>query len=123
MLIGAYGSLKEGFYNHGALGLTAKLVGKSSVKGVMHLRGSYPVLVHGKGDDALEHELEIYNISESAFNRIHHMELMAGYVEEELKTPFGVVTMWWMPKEGLTDYDKWIPAYTKEVLGHQQAIS
>lgn len=133
MLVACYGSLKEGFYNHRVLGEDAEFLGKSLVQGVMYWNGSYPKLykpytpVEEYGDrpanllaiehkNARDHELEIYRVSEKAFDHINAMELGAGYVAEEIETEWGPATIYWMPHENFSDTDKWIAGYTKELF-------
>lgn len=120
MLVAAYGSLKAGFYNHGALD-GAQLLGKSWVYGVMYWNGSYPKLYKvGEGplgyEHAAEHELEIYDVEEEAYNRIKVMELGAGYTEEEVETEWGPAKIYYMPENRFYDGDQWIVAYTKTLF-------
>lgn len=131
MLVAAYGSLKEGFYNHRVLGEDAKFLGKSTVRGVMYWNGSYPKLYHfdqhGEDDEknacnfcynlARDHELEVYDVREKPHAQyIQYMELGAGYIEEEIDTEWGPAKIYYMPHERFDERDKWIPAYTQDLF-------
>lgn len=124
-LIACYGSLKKGFYNHTALG-GAAFLGNASVKGVMYLHGSYPRLYHSDGyggpfneDLQREHDVEVYSVDQDYYEDIRAMELGAGYVEEEINTSFGVAKIYFNPINVFSpNIDKWIPAYTRELLNN-----
>lgn len=129
MLVACYGSLKKGFYNHRVLGEYADFLGKSSVWGVMYWNGSYPKLYKVENDDydspfrlplEKKHELEVYRISDNAFDRINAMELGAGYVAETVETEWGLAMMYWMPHEHFDEADTWIGGYTQELFDNKQ---
>lgn len=137
MLIACYGSLKEGHYNHDALGALAKFLGTTKVNGVMYSNGSYPKLYKVNSDmadlatflpnekneirdgkvfpftdsEAREHKVEVYDVSDQAFRAINNMELGAGYEGEELVTEYGVATIYWMPHESFDETDEWVEKY------------
>ena len=127
-LVACYGSLKEGFYNHPALGADAKLMGYAKVSGVMYLCGSYPHLYHSDGSteelefgetpfaESLErqHVVEVYEINSDAFRSINNMELGAGYSAETLDTEWGAATVYITDPECYSPRLEWIEAYTKE---------
>ncbi len=116
-LIACYGSLKKGKYNHGALGEGAEFKGDHSIVGVMYSNGSYPKLYHVgdieqlASDKLHDHALEIYNVSDEAYKSINHMELGAGYEAEEIETPYGWATIWYMPHAHFSKSDKWVESY------------
>lgn len=129
-LIACYGSLKKGYYNNPALGTDAEFKGKHSVRAVMYSNGSYPKLYHewelkdlqcdckecGGSDgkaflDARNHVLEVYEINDRAYTRIEEMELGAGYVTEQIETPYGMAAIWYMPHEHFSKFDKWVESY------------
>lgn len=127
MLVACYGSLKKGHYNHRALGADAKFLGKSTVFGVMYSNGSYPKLYKSVSEfeeskelserfladeKAVEHEIEIYDIEPDRFRSIRNMEIGAGYEAEEIKTPYGEATIYWMPHEHFYEGDTWVESYT-----------
>ena len=120
--VAVYGSLKRGFYNHEGLGEDANFLGTDTVSGVMHLRGSYPTLTAWEDlpDDEKkmerDHIIEVYEISDEAFEGIEAMEHGAGYVTELLNTRYGTAHIYMMPAGNLRQSDKWIEAYTPEVL-------
>lgn len=114
MLIATYGSLKKGFYNHGALGTDAKLMGKSRVFGVMYTNGSYPKLYHAELQNELarSHEVEVYDISDKAYEGIYAMEIGAGYELDEIETKWGIAGIYYMPQSRFDEEDEWIEEYT-----------
>lgn len=125
VLIAAYGSLKEGFYNHPALGEDAELKGKTTVIGWMYLTGGgYPRLYHeymGQWFDGLRpvpttYEVEIYSVNVDAYEGIRYMELGAGYNEEELLTEWGTAKIYWSKPEAHSPNHKSIKAYNIELF-------
>lgn len=124
-LVACFGSLKKGFYNHAALG-AAEFLGSTSVLGVMYLHGSYPRMYHVVNDDydspfgldkERAHEVEVYSVDEAHYQGVRAMELGAGYFEEEIETPYGVAKIYFNPHSVFSPgMDKYIAAYTKEVL-------
>ena len=118
MLVACYGSLKKGYYNHGALGDDAEFLGKDSVRAVMYSNGAYPKLYHSDGygspldeDHQRNHELEIYRVNDRAYKRIDQMELGAGYEAEQIDTEWGPATIYYMPHKNFTNADKWVEKY------------
>lgn len=125
-LVAVYGSLKKGFYNHAGLGHDAEFLGTSTVRGVMYSNGSYPKLYETNGSlvdkggatpfqSRLErqHEIEVYRIHEDRYESITNMEIGAGYEPEQIQTPYGEATIYYMPHENFHEGDKWVEAYTK----------
>lgn len=117
-LIACYGSLKKGYYNNPALGTDAEFKGEHSVRAVMYSNGSYPKLYHPdcpgdpfEEDKQRNHVLEVYEINDNAYRRIENMELGAGYVTEQIETPYGLAAIWYMPHEHFSSADKWIEKY------------
>lgn len=121
-LIACYGSLKKGKYNHDGLGEGAEFMGDHSVRGVMYSNGSYPKLYHPmtgldetlqeiEGEETRDHALEVYNISDEAYRNIESMEIGAGYVTEQIETPYGTAAIWYMPHEHFSNTDKWVESY------------
>ena len=126
-LIACYGSLKKGHYNNPALGTDAEFKGEHSVRAVMYSNGSYPKLYHpltifhehrlhendGAYGEGLvrDHVLEVYEINDNAYRRIESMELGAGYVTEQIETPYGLAAIWYMPHEHFNNRDKWVESY------------
>lgn len=127
ILVACFGSLKKGFYNHRALG-EVDYLGNTTVYGVMYLHGSYPRLYHVVNDDydspfrlPLEktHEVEVYSVDQAHYEGVRSMELGAGYEEEEIDTPYGKAKIYFNPHTVFSpSIDKWIPAYTHELLKH-----
>ncbi len=128
-IVACYGSLKEDFYNHGALGKDANLLGKTSYAGVMYLHGSYPNLykpINNKCDGtqspfcyhlARTHILEVYEIGDTANANIEMMEFGAGYYSEEIDTDWGKATIYLNPHEVYDpELDEWIGNYSQELL-------
>ncbi len=125
-LIACYGSLKKGFYNHKALGLDAEFLGTVPVWGVMYWNGSYPKLYKANGNFGTEslfdvskqakHEVEIYRISPECAKVVSIMEEGAGYVAEEIETPYGAAVIYYMPHARFDSDDEWIPEYSQELL-------
>lgn len=127
MLVACYGSLKKGYYNHGALGDDAEFLGKDSVRAVMYSNGAYPKLykveLEADGEGGLNaeyvfdplnsrnHELEIYQVNDRAYKRIDQMELGAGYEAEQIDTEWGPATIYYMPHENFNSEDKWVEKY------------
>ena len=72
-----YGSLKKGKYNHVLLE-ESEYLGDTEVVGTLYGVSSYPAIV-AEGNN--RYHAEIYRVDESTFNRIHSMELGAGYKE------------------------------------------
>lgn len=130
MLIACYGSLKRGFYNHGALGEDAEFLGTTTVRGVMYWNGVYPKLYHfdteGDVDEAngcsfcynssKDHEVEIYKVNDRAYEYIKAMEVGAGYEPERLETEWGTATIYYMPHDNFNSDDEWIEGYTLELV-------
>jgi gamma-glutamylcyclotransferase (GGCT)/AIG2-like uncharacterized protein YtfP len=112
-LIGAYGSLKTGFYNHGRCGEQIP-AGETTVRGYMTLiHNSYPQLF--LDDSEVEHEIELFIVDDLTLQQIHYMELGAGYEAVNISTPHREATIW-----VFTDKSKMrgrpIKAYTHEEL-------
>jgi gamma-glutamylcyclotransferase (GGCT)/AIG2-like uncharacterized protein YtfP len=88
-IIGTYGSLKSGCYNHTRWGLDKALrLPDRTIRGAMDLyAGMYPRL-YSMGDAPAEYErdhvLEVYEIEDAIFDRIETMEYNAGYYVEPL---------------------------------------
>lgn len=98
----------------------------------MYSNGSYPKLYKGvdqfeedaelrakfladpafEDNKARQHELEIYDVSEQAYEGIRGMELGAGYEEEQIETPFGSAAIYWMPLGRAGSFDHWVESYT-----------
>jgi gamma-glutamylcyclotransferase (GGCT)/AIG2-like uncharacterized protein YtfP len=119
-LIACYGSLKKGYYNNSALGADAEFKGEHAVKGVMYSNGSYPKLYRTDEDQTFEsfnqgkerdHVLEVYEINDNAYRRIEPMEVGAGYVTEQIETPYGMAAIWYMPHANFSSHDKWVASY------------
>ena len=84
VLVGVYGSLKKGKYNHSAL-KDCELVGTTKVKGTLYAVSSYPALLD-EGDNF--YDLEVYKITDPIlYQRIQRMEIGAGYIEKEVTSP------------------------------------
>lgn len=84
VLVGVYGSLKKGKYNHSALE-DCELVGTTKVKGTLYAVSSYPALLD-EGDNF--YDLEVYKITDPIlYQRIQRMEIGAGYIEKEVTSP------------------------------------
>jgi len=123
-LVAVYGSLKKGFYNHYMLGEDKELRGKSTVHGVMYLCGTYPRLFHVAKDDnhafgtllESQHEVEVYSINDSAYERIRGMEIGARYTEETLLTDWGEAKIYWADTDSFRDSYRWIKAYTPQEI-------
>lgn len=127
-LVAVYGSLKKGFYNHQGLGDDAEYLGNMTVNAVMYSNGSYPKIYHvgnfaNEVDDfgtkfssglARDHEVEVYRITDARYASITRMEVGAGYVAEDIETPYGTATMYWMPHEHFYEHDHWVEAYVKD---------
>lgn len=75
MLIGVYGSLKEGKFNHYRLN-GAKMVSKEIVSGQLYTNGIYPALVLNGAKEVL---LEVYDVPLATFLSLNDMEYRAGY--------------------------------------------
>jgi gamma-glutamylcyclotransferase (GGCT)/AIG2-like uncharacterized protein YtfP len=82
MIIGVYGSLKEGHYNHiDQWFKNAKKLSTIRLKGYdIYDLGFYPVIVPNR-EDKIGVVVEIWDISNSAYFQIRAMELGAGYRE------------------------------------------
>jgi gamma-glutamylcyclotransferase (GGCT)/AIG2-like uncharacterized protein YtfP len=120
--IGAYGSLKKGFYNHPCLE-GCPLVGESVIRGTMFLiGGSYPKLFDlGLFDPEYdrEHIIEIYEAPEAVYAQITGMERGAGYYEKVIKVDGKEVVVYLGNKEDAERFSSmanYIEAYTHEVL-------
>jgi gamma-glutamylcyclotransferase (GGCT)/AIG2-like uncharacterized protein YtfP len=126
-LVAVYGSLKKGFYNHHGLGEDKKHLGNITVRGVMYSNGAYPKLYHPINElvGALEgglvarfvvelardHVVEVYEISDKDYNSITQMEVGAGYTPEDIETPWGVATIYYMPHSNFHESDYWVESY------------
>ena len=76
--VAVYGSLMSGRHNHSMIE-GGKLLGVSTLKAKMYSLGSYPAIV--KGDD--EHAIELYEVTDDMYLPVLSMEIGAGYTEEE----------------------------------------
>lgn len=118
-LVAVYGSLKKGYYNHRALGEDAEFLGTDTVCGVMYNNGSYPKLYKIHPKNALpfpkslsrDHVIEVYRISDEPYERITSMELGAGYAPEDIKTIYGMATIYYMPHENFWPGDEWVEQF------------
>lgn len=126
-LVAVYGSLKKGFYNHYGLGEDAEYLGNMIVTGVMYSNGSYPKLYRTNEDQTFEafnqgkernHEVEVYSINEARYHGITSMEVGAGYTPEDIETPYGMATIYWMPHDHFYDGDHWVESYSKTHLNN-----
>lgn len=126
-LVAVYGSLKKGYYNHEGLGEDSEYLGNMTIDAVMYSNGSYPKIYHqienptAEGDTTAfgsdkvrKHEVEVYRINEKRYFAISSMEHGAGYVSEDIETPYGTATMYWMPHKRFSEHDHWVEAYKKE---------
>lgn len=95
MLIGVYGTLREGFGNHEYFLKGKKCIGTTKVLGLrMYSLGWYPCVVFtGKDED--QTVMEIYDLDEEKDKHIiegmNHMEFGAGYVLKEITTELGKI--------------------------------
>lgn len=102
MLMGVYGSLRQGFGNYNYFLKGKKLVSTIKVKGLrMYSLGFFPCVVNtGKKED--EVVMEIYELDDKKdleiIGRIDAMELGAGYSIETLETEFGKVRYYAYPE-------------------------
>jgi gamma-glutamylcyclotransferase (GGCT)/AIG2-like uncharacterized protein YtfP len=78
VMIWAYGSLREGMYNHKNMKLSKPIT--TSILGGFDLYslGSYPACVKGKSKVVVE----LFEVDEQTFSRIDNMERGAGYYSE-----------------------------------------
>lgn len=130
-LVAVYGSLKKGFYNHRGLGDDKEFLGNMTINGVMYSNGSYPKLYKSDGDandegvlapsKARDHEVEVYRISERPFTGITRMEVGAGYTPEQIETPYGLATIYYMDHKNFYDGDHWVEAYKHDSLSSKFA--
>lgn len=89
-LIAVYGSLREHEYNHTLLKQQTKL-STERVKGfLMYDLGPFPAVVKGDG----EITVELYSVTLPTFERIHSMEVGAGYQIEYIETSKGRAMMY-----------------------------
>ena len=111
--IATYGSLKRGFFNHNRMGEQTYL-GNTVIMGYMTLvYDAYPQLYLCEDGDT--HEVEVFEVSDEAFQGLDMMEKGAGYSPIIVETPFGEATMWvYLRKENMGG--KPIKGFTKELL-------
>ena len=109
-IIGAYGSLKRGCYNH--LPDKMQYIATVPIVGAMDLYGrSYPRLYEAGTYPDLDsaHDLELYLVSDRTFDMLNNMERSAGYLIHHITSPDilaaidgkwpnnnRVVTVWYM---------------------------
>ncbi len=116
-LVAVYGSLKKGQYNHAGLGADAEHLGDMTVRGVMYSNGSYPKLYKQDGvlgfpnEVTKDYPVEVYRIDEARYNGITRMEEGAGYDAQDIETPYGVATIYYMPHDNFSSRDHWVEAY------------
>lgn len=78
VLVFVYGSLKKGFHNHGFI-KDAEYISDAKLNGFkMVSLGSYPA-IYQTGNDCDSVKGEVYLIDGFDLERIHYMELSAGY--------------------------------------------
>lgn len=78
--IAVYGSLKKGRYNNPML-TGSKFLGESKIKADMYSLGSYPAITDGED----MHNVELYEVDSSVYDRVHSMEIGAGYIEKDVE--------------------------------------
>ncbi len=130
-LVAVYGSLKKGQYNHDGLGQDAEHLGNMTVRGVMYSNGSYPKLYkpvcnNGKNfvlEGERDHAVEVYSLNENRYKSITNMEVGAGYEPEDINTPYGPATLYWMPHSRFNEYDHWVEAYPSAVKSPLEALA
>lgn len=89
-IIGVYGSLKRGCYNHRRYGMEQyPVLATSTIKGAMDLvANSYPRLypqgTYGE-DLEREHVLELYEVPDTLYSSLDMMETSAGYEQHTLE--------------------------------------
>lgn len=90
--IAVYGSLKMGRYNHGML-KDSTYLGESDVKGTMYLISTYPALLEDKEEPKRQtYTIELYEVEDMTYTRIHNMEIRAGYKAVLQDFPLGKET-------------------------------
>ncbi len=137
-LVAVYGSLKKGFYNHRGLGDDKEFLGGMAVDGVMYSNGSYPKLYKPDSEckcqasdfacdssfcmnKARVHDIEVYRINARRFESITSMEVGAGYTPEQIETPWGPATIYYMDHKNFYDGDHWVEAYKHDSLSSKFA--
>lgn len=99
MKIATYGSLKRGEYNHGRMG-PQNFLGVETVRGYSiftHPQVPYPCAIKDT-DSGIE--VEVFDVSQRAFDMLDNMELGAGYRPVTIETKFGSAIMWYKDSAG-----------------------
>lgn len=104
-LVGVYGSLKKGYYNHRVLG-DSKLLGtiKTNPAFTMYSLGPFPALSRN-GNTAIH--MEIYEVDEQTLHRLYRLEGYSGtrgskhnmYDTMDIDTPYGKAEIFYMTNE------------------------
>lgn len=103
MKIATYGSLKRRGYNHGRMG-PQHFIGEAVVEGYQLYTSPacpYPCVVP---DPAAKVAVEIFEVTDGAYERLRWMEEGAGYHMANVVTPVGEATLWFM----LAPPDGWV---------------
>ncbi len=117
-IIGTYGSLKKGCYNHTrfAMDKSAKYLGSTKIIGAMDLMmGSYPRL-YPEGyykEKETSHDLEVYEITDSLFGVLDEMEHGAGYQQHTVDFSGTPVIVWLMNPAYEIDMENYIKSYPR----------
>ena len=106
--IAVYGSLKKGLHNDWGT-RAGVFLGTATTLGDMYSLGGYPVLMK---NGTKKYEIEVYTITDEMYKQITRMELGAGYMEEEINTPYEKAIIYYGDPT----------RYTKERLANLKAV-
>lgn len=97
MLIGVYGTLKKGHYNHSFIKGNGRFIKHYMLPYYkMFSLGYFPIAIPStSADDKIL--IEIYDVNESSYKRMRSMELGAGYIEIDQPIETNIVKMWIYP--------------------------
>lgn len=119
-IIGTYGTLKRGEYNHERYGKnTLKFINTGTIlAGTLYTNSKYPALTTGFHRQMNDHIIELFEVENDIFEMIRRMEEGAGYItvlkKVYFKEPPSITAYVWL----LTDKDiesqnkeqqKWTP--------------
>jgi len=119
VIIGVYGSLKEGFYNHDPYMKGARKIMDTKIFGAMELiNGSYPMLFEDGRYPQFDriHDIEIYEIDDTMFEAIEYMELLSGYKMALMDVEGMDVHVFLAPQGRAFNEKNFIESYSKELF-------
>lgn len=124
MLVAVYGTLREGDCNHHMLGNEPKFLTQERIPDfqMYNLGGMFPYITRDEGSVLVE----VYDVTQEAYDRCNRMEGEAGYETTKIKTSVGEATLWHMTELAHTrqrsvkilsgDWFEWLRKYRPERL-------